>query len=70
MVLVDIQDVPAMPPPLCEGDADNGLCAPGGPEVVQKIRELLGGGAVTLVPKVAMVHCNGAPNILSQKMDS
>ena len=35
---------------LCEGDADNGLCAPGGPEVVQKISELLGGGAVTLVP--------------------
>ena len=43
---------------LCEGSAENGLCAPGGPEVVQKISELLGGGAVTLVPKVAMVHCN------------
>lgn len=43
---------------LCEGSAENGLCAPGGPEVVQKISELLGGGAVTLVHKVAMVHCN------------
>ena len=49
--------------------AENGLCAPGGPEVVQKISELLGGGAVTLVPKVAMVHCNGTPEHTSQKMD-
>ena len=54
---------------LCEGCAENGLCAPGGPEVVQKISELLGGGAVTLVPKVAMVHCNGTPEHTSQKMD-
>ena len=54
---------------LCEGSAENGLCAPGGPEVVQKISELLGGGAVTLVPKVAMVHCNGTPEHTSQKMD-
>ena len=37
--------------------------------MVQKISELLGGGAVTLVPKVAMVHCNGTPEHTSQKMD-
>lgn len=38
-------------------------------KLIQKISELLGGGAVTLVPKVAMVHCNGTPEHTSQKMD-
>ena len=50
---------------LCTGSAENGLCAPGGPEVVQKISELIGGGAVTLVPKVAMVHCNNCTSDLN-----
>ncbi len=54
---------------LCKGDAANGLCAPGGTEVIGKITELLGGDPISMTPKVAMVMCNGTPEHTATKMD-
>ena len=54
---------------LCNGSAENGLCSPGGAEVAEKISQLLGGEAVKMQPKVAMVHCNGTCEHTTHKME-
>ena len=44
---------------LAKGEAALGLCSPGGADVAAECAEILGAGAVEMVKKAALVHCNG-----------
>ena len=45
---------------MAKGEAQPGLCSPGGAEVAQKCAEILGGGDVQMEYKTALVHCLGS----------
>ena len=45
---------------LAKGEAELGLCAPGGKETVQAIAQVLGAEAVEMQRKVAVVRCQGS----------
>lgn len=53
---------------LSKGQAKSGLCAPGGSETAQAIAAILGGEAVSITPKAALVRCAGTDDRAAQKM--
>ena len=53
---------------LAHGEAENGLCSPGGAEVAANIASLLGGSA-DVEYKTALVHCLGSYDNTSDKME-
>lgn len=53
---------------MAKGEAQPGLCSPGGAEVAQKCAELLGGGDVQMEYKTALIHCLGSYDNTTDKM--
>jgi electron transport complex protein RnfB len=53
---------------LVAGEASPTACAPGGPDVADKVADILGLEKVTTTPVVAMVGCRGG-NRVEEKMD-
>ena len=53
---------------MAKGEAQPGLCSPGGAEVAQKCAEILGGGDVQVEYKTALVHCLGSYDNTTDKM--
>ena len=53
---------------MAKGDAQPGLCSPGGPAVAQACGEILGTGAVTMERKTALVRCWGNREHTGEKM--
>lgn len=54
---------------LSKGEAKNGLCVPGGSEAASQIAEVLGGEAVAVEQKVAVVRCLGTYDNTSDKIE-
>ncbi len=54
---------------MANGEAQPGLCSPGGAAVAAQCGEILGAGAVAMVPKAAFVHCMGSHDHTQSKMD-
>lgn len=53
---------------MSKGEAQPGLCSPGGAEVAGKCAEILGSGDVEVALKTALVHCTGNYDNTSDKM--
>lgn len=53
---------------LSKGEAQLGLCSPGGEAVAKQCAELLGGGDVAVEYKTALVHCLGSYDNTTDKM--
>ncbi len=53
---------------LSKGEAQPGLCSPGGPAVAKKCAEILGGGDVEMEIKAAIVRCMGSYDNTSDKL--
>ena len=53
---------------MAKGEAQPGLCSPGGAEVAQKCAKLLGGGDVRMEYKTALIHCLGSYDNTTDKM--
>ena len=45
---------------MSQGEAQPGLCSPGGPAVAKKCAEVLGAGDVEMETKAALVRCMGS----------
>ena len=54
---------------LAAGEAENGLCAPGGAAVSQEIASVLGIAAADVERKTAVVHCLGTYDNTSDKLE-
>lgn len=54
---------------LAHGEAQPGLCAPGGAEVAKMVSQYLGLADVDVEAKVAVVHCLGSYDNTSDKME-
>ena len=54
---------------LAKGEAENGLCAPGGQAVAEQVAGLLGIDAGQVQKQSAFVHCLGSYDHTSQRMD-
>lgn len=54
---------------LAAGEAENGLCSPGGPDVAEEIAAVLGVAAGTVEKKVAVIRCGGHCDNVAQKME-
>lgn len=54
---------------LSKGEAKNGLCVPGGEAVASAISEIIGGEAVSLERRTAVVHCVGTYDNTSDKIE-
>lgn len=53
---------------MSKGEAQPGLCSPGGPAVAKKCAEILGAGDVEMEVKAALVHCMGSYDNTTDKM--
>ncbi len=53
---------------MSKGEAKPGLCSPGGQETAEKCAQLLGGEAVEVEYKTALVHCMGSYDNTTDKM--
>lgn len=54
---------------MSKGEAQPGLCSPGGEEVARKCAEILGSGDVAVERKTALVRCMGSYDNTSDKME-
>lgn len=54
---------------LSKGEAQPGLCSPGGPAVAKKCAEILGAGDVEMEIKAALVQCMGSNDNTTQQME-
>lgn len=54
---------------LAKGEAELGLCSPGGAAVAKATSELIGGGNVSVEYKTALVHCLGSYDNTTDKME-
>jgi len=54
---------------LADKTAENGLCAPGGPDVAEECANILGKPAVAMERKVAMIQCGGHLDNVSIKFE-
>ena len=54
---------------MAKGDAQPGLCSPGGPAVAKACGEILGSGDVAMEIKTAVVRCSGSHENTGNKMD-
>lgn len=54
---------------LAKGEAENGLCAPGGSDAAAAISALLGIGGGSVERKVAIVHCRGTYDNTDNKLE-
>lgn len=54
---------------MSKGEAQPGLCSPGGPAVAKKCAEILGGGDVEMEAKAALVQCLGSADNTTLQMD-
>lgn len=54
---------------MAKGEAQPGLCSPGGPDVAKACGEILGSGDVTMEIKTAVVRCSGNYENTGNKME-
>ena len=54
---------------LAKGEAEIGLCSPGGPDVAEECAEILGVSAGSMEKKVAIIQCAGTCSVVDKKMD-
>ncbi len=54
---------------MAKGEAQPGLCSPGGAAVAAQCGEILGSGAVSMEKKAAVVHCMGSADNTEEKMN-
>ncbi len=54
---------------LAKGEAENGLCSPGGEKTANEIAKILGIGAGAAKKKVAVVHCLGSFDNTTEKVN-
>lgn len=54
---------------LAKGEAQNGLCAPGGTDAAEAVAKVLGIAAGTVEKKVAVIRCGGTCDHVSDKME-
>ena len=54
---------------MAKGEAEPGLCSPGGADVAAKCGEILGSGAVAMEKKAAFVRCMGSADNTQEKME-
>lgn len=53
---------------LAKGEAEVGLCSPGGPDVAEECAEILGVSAGSMEKKVAIIQCAGTCSVVDKKM--
>ena len=53
---------------LANGEAQNGLCAPGGTDAAEAIAEVLGVAVGTVEKKVAVIRCQGTGGHVAEKV--
>ena len=54
---------------LAKGEAEIGLCSPGGPDVAEECAEILGVSAGSMEKKVAIIQCAGTCSVVDKKMN-
>ena len=54
---------------LAKGEAEIGLCSPGGQDVAEECAEILGVSAGSMEKKVAIIQCAGTCSVVDKKMD-
>ena len=54
---------------LSAGEAEVGLCSPGGPDVAEECAEILGVSAGSMEKKVAVIQCAGTCSVVDKKLD-